>query len=192
MTPAHIYVLTQGVVGVLFATGYTTYGVYAVRTAGLGPLELVLVGTALELSVTLAEVPTGVVADVYSRRLSVIIGLAVIGLGFMVMGSVPTFGGLAGGSILMGIGYTFISGAHQAWLADEIDEAPVAAIYLRGTQFGQLGRVAPATGCSRGFSSRSCPSAGTRRWQSVTAVRGARCAPRCATASPPCGSGRRS
>jgi DHA3 family tetracycline resistance protein-like MFS transporter len=142
VTPAHIYVATQGVVGVLFATAYTTYGVYAVRTAGLGPLELVLVGTALELSVTLAEVPTGVVADVYSRRLSVIIGLSVIGLGFMVMGSVPTFGGLAGGSILMGIGYTFISGAHQAWLADEIDEAPVAPIYLRGTQLGQLGRVA--------------------------------------------------
>jgi DHA3 family tetracycline resistance protein-like MFS transporter len=120
----------------------TTYGLYAVKTAGLGPLELALVGTALELSIAVAEVPTGVVADVYSHRLSVIIGLVVIGVGVVTMGAVPTFLGIAGGSVLMGTGYTFISGAHQAWLADEIGDELAAPMFVRGAQATQLGRLA--------------------------------------------------
>ena len=40
------------------------------------PLQLVLVGTTLELACFLFEIPTGIVADLYSRRLSVVIGVA--------------------------------------------------------------------------------------------------------------------
>lgn len=121
---------------------YTTYGLYAVRAASLGPLELVLVGAMLELSVVLAEVPTGIVADVYGRRLSVLTGLCVIGVGFGLMGSVPTFWGIALGSMLWAVGGTFISGAHQAWLADEVGDLEAAPLYLRGSQFRQLGSLA--------------------------------------------------
>jgi DHA3 family tetracycline resistance protein-like MFS transporter len=52
---------------------------------------LVLVGTVLEPSVFIFEIPTGIVADVYSRRLSIIIGQVLIGLGFMVEGLFPVF-----------------------------------------------------------------------------------------------------
>jgi DHA3 family tetracycline resistance protein-like MFS transporter len=133
---------TQAALAVLLSTFQTTYGLYAVKTAGLGALELALVGTALELSIAVAEVPTGVVADVYSRRLSVLIGLVVIGVGVITMGAVPTFAGLAGGSVLMGTGYTFISGAHQAWLADEIGGADAGPLFVRGAQAAQLARLA--------------------------------------------------
>ncbi len=125
----------------LFSTAYTTYGLYAVKSAALGPLELVLVGTALELSIAVGEVPTGIVADVYGRRRSVIIGVSIIGGGFVLMGAVPAFAGLAAGSILMGVGYTFISGAHEAWLADEIGEGHAAPAYVRGTQWRQAGNL---------------------------------------------------
>ena len=54
-----------------------------VEVAGLDPLQMVLVGTVLELSVFLFEIPTGVVADVVSRKLSVVIGHAMMGLGFL-------------------------------------------------------------------------------------------------------------
>ncbi|MGI9614780.1 MAG: hypothetical protein ACR2QO_17850, partial [Acidimicrobiales bacterium] len=40
----------------------------------LPSLQLVLLGTAMELALLLAEVPTGVVADAYSRNWSVVIG----------------------------------------------------------------------------------------------------------------------
>ena len=41
---------------------------YQVQTVGLNPFQLVLVGTVLELTAFLAEVPTGIVADIYSRH----------------------------------------------------------------------------------------------------------------------------
>ena len=69
----------------------TISAIYRIQEAGLNPLELVLVGTVLELSTFLFEIPTGVVADVYSRRLSVVIGTFLIGIGFIVEGSNPTF-----------------------------------------------------------------------------------------------------
>ena len=50
-----------------FSIAYTIYGLYAVKAATLGPLELTLVGTIMELAVFLTEVPTGMVADLYSR-----------------------------------------------------------------------------------------------------------------------------
>ena len=52
--------------------------VFMVTVAGLDPLQMVLVGTVLELSTFLFEIPTGVVADVYSRRASIIIGYITI------------------------------------------------------------------------------------------------------------------
>ncbi|PYN96113.1 MAG: hypothetical protein DMD91_22615, partial [Candidatus Rokuibacteriota bacterium] len=68
-----------------------------------------------------------------------IVGFAIIGVGFGLMGAVPTFWCLALGSALWAVGGTFISGAHQAWLADEIGEAEAAPVYLRATQLSQIG-----------------------------------------------------
>src|SRR5512138_980375 len=70
---------------------FVTNSLYEVTVAGLTPLQLVLIGTTLELSTFLFEVPTGIVADVYSRRLSLIIGYLLIGLGFLVEGFFPAF-----------------------------------------------------------------------------------------------------
>jgi DHA3 family tetracycline resistance protein-like MFS transporter len=44
--------------------------------------------------------------------------------------------------MLWAVGGTFISGAHQAWLADEIGDLEAAPLYLRGAQFRQLGSLA--------------------------------------------------
>ena len=139
MSPAVLYVGTVGAIGLLHSMVFTIYGLYAVRTAGLTPLELTLAGTLLELTVFVGEIPTGVVADRYGRRLSVLIGLCLIGTGVATLGTVPAFWCIALGSILWGLGGTFITGAHQAWLADEIGEAEAAPVYMRATQIGQIG-----------------------------------------------------
>ena len=44
-------------------TVFTINLVYQVKQVGLNPLQLVLVGTTLELTAFLLEIPTGVVAD---------------------------------------------------------------------------------------------------------------------------------
>ena len=65
--------------------------VYVVTVVGLDPLEMVLVGTVLELSGFIFEIPTGVIADVYSRRLSMVIGYMMVGGGFVLLGIFPRF-----------------------------------------------------------------------------------------------------
>ncbi len=117
--------------GLLFSLVFTANTLYYATVVKLSPLELVLVGTALELAIFLFEVPTGVVADVVSRRLSILIGFTLIGAGFLLEGLVPTFAAVVASAFVWGIGYTFTSGATQAWLSDEIGEAPANALVLR-------------------------------------------------------------
>ncbi|HEX5938860.1 MAG TPA: MFS transporter [Dehalococcoidia bacterium] len=137
-----VYLLMTGCNGLFFATYATVATVYRVVEAGLSPFQVVLVGTVLEASAFLGEIPTGVVADVYSRRLSIIIGLVLIGLGFMVEGLFPTFGVILAAQVIWGVGYTFTSGAREAWIADEVGEDRVAGVFLRAAQVGQLGALA--------------------------------------------------
>ncbi|MEZ4618813.1 MAG: MFS transporter [Caldilineaceae bacterium] len=104
----------------------------------LNPLQLVTVGVVLECMTFFFEIPTGVVADLYSRRLSVIIGYCLFGAGFLVEGLFATFSAVLIAQVLWGIGFTFYSGAGDAWIADEIGEAQAGPIYLRAAQVSQL------------------------------------------------------
>lgn len=113
--------------------------VYMVQIAGLDPLQMVLVGTALELSAFIFEIPTGVVADVYSRKLSVTIGYVLTGAGFLLLALVPRFEVILISQVIWGMGWTFISGAYPAWLADEIGVERANNAYLRASQLGLLG-----------------------------------------------------
>jgi MFS transporter, DHA3 family, tetracycline resistance protein len=62
-----VYLIFSGASSLFFATIVTVNLVYQVEVAKLNPLQLVLVGTALETVYFLCQVPTGVLADVYSR-----------------------------------------------------------------------------------------------------------------------------
>ena len=133
-----LYLLLSGMQSFAMTMVFTVNLVYQVKQVGLNPLQLVLVGTCLELTAFLMEIPTGVVADVYSRRLSVIIGIALLGLGFLVEGSFPIFESLLIAQIIMGLGYTFLSGAQSAWIVDEIGQARASTAFLRSAQVAQL------------------------------------------------------
>jgi DHA3 family tetracycline resistance protein-like MFS transporter len=116
----------------------TSAGLFMIQDAHLNALQLVLVGTTLELSAFLFEVPTGVLADTVSRRLSVIVGTALIGAGLIVWGAWPLFATILVGQVLWGIGFTFTSGATQAWISDETGNLDTGRIYVRGAQLGWL------------------------------------------------------
>ena len=115
--------------------------VYLVRTLHLSPLQLVLMGTAMEGAVFLFEVPTGVVADTYSRRLSLIIGYLGMGTAWLVVGFVSTPWLVIVLWALWGIAYTFTSGAEEAWVADEVGAERAGRVFLRAARFGQAGAV---------------------------------------------------
>jgi DHA3 family tetracycline resistance protein-like MFS transporter len=131
-----VYIGLEAADNFCFMMVLTAAGLFMIQVAKLNALQLVLVGTALEVSVFLFEIPTGVVADTVSRRLSVIIGTVLIGIGLIVWGAWPLFGTILLGQVLWGIGATFTSGATQAWVSDETGNLQTGRIYLRAAQWG--------------------------------------------------------
>ena len=125
----------------LFWMTFTADSVYYVSVVRLDALQLVLVGTTLESTVFLFEIPTGIVADLYSRRLSIITGIFLIGVGFVLQALLPHFWAVLLAQLLWGAGWTFTSGALAAWLSDEIGEKNANRDFLRGAQFVQAGAI---------------------------------------------------
>ncbi len=132
--PYRVYLIFSGATSLLFALIFTIMAVYRVQVAGTNPLQLVLVGTALEVTYFLFNVPTGVVADTYSRKLSVVIGVLLFGMGFVLEGSFPIFGAIILAQVIEGFGYTFMEGALEAWISDEVGEERVGQVFLRGSR----------------------------------------------------------
>jgi DHA3 family tetracycline resistance protein-like MFS transporter len=133
MSPNSVYLVLEGARGLGLGL-IITAPIYRIESAGFGPLELVLAGTALEVAYFVSEVPTGVVADVYSRRLSCIIGAFVMGAGWLLEGSFASLWPIMIGQALLGSGWTFFSGAAEAWIAGEIGEQKAPRAIVRGQQ----------------------------------------------------------
>ncbi len=134
-----LYLLTTAVGS--FGSGLisTVYAIYYVRSAGLDALQLVLVGTALEASYFVFEVPTGAFADTYSRWLSMILGQLIIGAAWIGQALGPAFLAIAAFEVLRGLGEAFASGAPEAWLSNEVGDERLPVVLMRA---GQVGRVA--------------------------------------------------
>ena len=120
---------------------WVVMAVYLVRELHFSPLQLVLMGTAMEAAVFLGEVPTGVVADTYSRRLSLIIGYLGMGVAWAAVGLVSAPWLIIALWAAWGLSYTFTSGAEQAWITDEVGVDNVGRVFLRGARWGQVGSV---------------------------------------------------
>src|SRR3954464_9900824 len=120
---------------------WVVMAVYLVHEVHFSPLQLVLMGTAMEAAVFLFEVPTGVVADTYSRRLSLVIGYLGTGAAWLAVGLVSAPWAIIALWAFWGFAYTFTSGAEQAWITDEVGVDRVGGVFLRGARFGQAGAV---------------------------------------------------
>jgi MFS transporter, DHA3 family, tetracycline resistance protein len=120
---------------------WVVMSVYLVSELHLSPLQLVLMGTAMEAAVFVFEIPTGVVADTYSRRLSLTIGYLGMGVAWLAVGLVSAPWLIIALWALWGFSYTFTSGAEQAWIADEAGADKVGPIFLRAARWGQAGAV---------------------------------------------------
>lgn len=119
---------------------FTLNAIYYVTQADLNALQLVLIGTIMEVSVLLFEMPTGLYADHFGRKRSLALGTLVIGLAHILEGSTPKFWAIAIASAMWGIGWTFISGAEQAWIADELDGKELDSVFLKGAQYSSFAR----------------------------------------------------
>ncbi len=136
--PETLYLLMRSVKSFAFALVLTYEFAYHTVTLGLSPFQLVVVGVVLESMTFLCEIPTGMFADLVSRRLSVILGIVLCGGGFLFEILSPSFAGVLVAQVLWGIGFTFFSGAEAAWITDEIGTERAGLLFLRATQLGQV------------------------------------------------------
>ena len=137
LKPDLVYYIFSGTFS-LASTMFVILSVYYITTVKMDPLQLVLVGTVLEASYFLFELPTGVIADVYSRRLSIILGFAFLGASWLFTGLVPIFAAILVAEMVRAVGEALLSGATEAWLADEVGEENVGPILIRSGQINRL------------------------------------------------------
>ncbi|MEO1064685.1 MAG: MFS transporter [Actinomycetota bacterium] len=141
--PARLFV-SLGVADRLLLSGFwLAASVRWTTELQLGPLELVLLGTVMELSVLIAEVPTGVVADVMSRKWSIVVSQLVMGAAIVLAGLAEAFPLLVVSQVAWGVGWTFRSGADVAWVTDEVsDPEGIERLLVRRARLQELGGLA--------------------------------------------------
>ena len=92
--------------------------------AGLSNFQAFLANAFFTLGMVIFEVPTGIVADTWGRRASYLLGTITLmssTLFYLYMWKIHgPFLGWAVSSILLGLGFTFFSGATEAWLVDAL------------------------------------------------------------------------
>lgn len=108
--------------------------------AGLSLFETFVANAAWTAGMVVFEVPTGLVADTLGRRVSFLLSAAVLSagtVGYVVISWVG--GGLVPFvlvSIVLGLAYTFYSGAVEAWLVDALratgHEGDLDPVFARG------------------------------------------------------------
>jgi DHA3 family tetracycline resistance protein-like MFS transporter len=137
-SPYRFYLFIEAALSI---PSFVVIAIYFVQQVGLTPLQLVLVGSVMELTVFVFQVPTGIVADLYGRKLSIVIACAIMGPGTILVGAVPEFWAALVGWALWGFGVTFMSGAWEAWITDEVGAENVGPVFVRGMQVAYIGAL---------------------------------------------------
>jgi MFS family permease len=122
--------------------------------SGLTLMEAFLANAVFTGAWALFEVPTGLVADTRGRRLSFLLSVTLLTIGTLAYVAVaPLKLGLPGfiaASIILGLGYTFYSGAVEAWLVDALQAtgytAPVDRVLARGAMISSIAQLVGAVG----------------------------------------------
>lgn len=108
--------------------------------AGLNNTQAFAANAFFTAGQVLFEVPTGVLADTWGRRRSYLLGAGTLLLStllylFMWQSKAP-LAGWAVASVLIGLGFTFFSGATEAWLVDALDfsgyKGTLESVFARG------------------------------------------------------------
>jgi len=118
--------------------------------AGLSNLEAFAANAFFTAGMVLFEVPTGVVADTVGRRASYLLGTVTLTLStllyvllWQIEASFPLW---AIASILLGLGFTFFSGAVEAWLVDALKatgfSGEMETVFGRGQVMTGIGMLA--------------------------------------------------
>ena len=111
--------------------------------AGLDIQHVLLTNAAFTLGSMVFEIPTGVVADTLGRRVSFLLCLATLFITTLLYVAIAWrgwgFWAFVWVSVFLGLGYTFYTGAVDAWLVDALKATgyrePLERVFARGQMF---------------------------------------------------------
>ncbi|OHA67096.1 MAG: hypothetical protein A3C82_02490 [Candidatus Wildermuthbacteria bacterium RIFCSPHIGHO2_02_FULL_47_12] len=111
-----------------------TYVVFLI-SRGLNLFEVNLVNFVFFTALFLCEIPTGVVADVFGRKVSFVISCFLFSAGMFMYAASHSFLWFAFAEAISAVGSTFASGAFQAWLVDKLKHhnhaEPLGSIFVK-------------------------------------------------------------
>ena len=117
--------------------------------AGLDIFQVMLTNAAFTAGSTVFEIPTGVVADTVGRRVSLLLCLGTLFVTTLLYVGAAWrgwgFGAFAWISVFLGLGYTFYTGAVDAWLVDALKAtgytAPLEPVFAKAQMMFGVGML---------------------------------------------------
>jgi len=92
------------------------------NSLGLDMTEIYVLQSIFAFTIVLIEVPSGYLADLFSRKMLLVIGTLLGAVGFFTMGLASGFGDLVIAELLLAFGVSFMSGSDSAILYDTLLE----------------------------------------------------------------------
>jgi len=122
--------------------------------AGLSNFEAFAANAFFTAGMVLFEIPTGVIADGWGRRTSYLLGTVVLSVStflyYLLWVAHGPFWQWAAVSVLLGLGFTFFSGAVEAWLVDALEASgytgSLEAVFGRAQVVGGAAMLVGAAG----------------------------------------------
>ena len=123
--------------------------IFLIRDGGLTIFEVMIVNAMFTVGQMIFEVPTGVVADTIGRKASLLLCMFTLMVSTLLYVVTPAWDlGMAGfivASVLLGLGFTFETGALDAWLVDALDatgyERPKEKVFSWGMMAASTGML---------------------------------------------------
>jgi MFS family permease len=156
MTPAGVVRTYLTVSGLFTLSASVIWGVNTLflLDAGLDIFEVFIANAAFTAGMVIFEVPTGVVADTTGRRRSFLLSAVTLLLGTLGYVAIAAAGGgllpFVLASLVLGLGFSFYSGAVEAWLVDALDatgyEGQLDHVFARGAMVSGAAEIAGSVG----------------------------------------------
>ncbi|HBD96323.1 MAG: hypothetical protein A2015_15480 [Spirochaetes bacterium GWF1_31_7] len=118
---------------------------FYLHKAGLDYKGMFILEAVFSIGMVVFEIPTGIIADKFGRKISLLLGTLVFGGSFFIFGFVPVFHILIVAQIICALGMTMLSGADRALLYEVIQKSKASdksgRIMARYDAFGTAGML---------------------------------------------------
>jgi MFS family permease len=133
----------------IFVSGLSTmifpFIVFYYLGLGFSYFQISVIMAVYSGSMVLFEIPTGALADGFSRKYSVVLGLLIVASTIFLIASTKDFYVFVWLWAIVGMGTTFFSGAHDSWVFDQLNKLGRSDLqqeyFLKSSSFTALGSV---------------------------------------------------